>query len=101
MDKRNPPYFPVAGLNFAPARELVTTHPDAVCITDWRVARLLLVLEELDQGMAGLETLPRHDLINLISSAIQACGFADSDDARYAIAAVLQAIEAPAAETWS
>jgi hypothetical protein len=72
-----------------------------ICITDKRVARLLLVLQELDQSVAGLEHVPRHDLVSLISSAIQACGFADPEDARYAIAAVLQAIEAPAASEWS
>ncbi len=64
-------------------------------IADKRVARLLLVLQELDESVAGLEELPKSDLSELISSAILACGFVDPVEARYAIAAVLEAIEAP------
>jgi hypothetical protein len=66
-----------------------------VHIADKRVARLLLVLHELDESVAGLEELPKSDLSELVSSAILACGFVDPVEARYAIAAVLRAIEAP------
>jgi len=66
-----------------------------VHIADKRVARLLLVLHELDESVAGLEELPKSDLSELVSSAILACGFVDPVEARYAIVAVLKAIEAP------
>lgn len=64
-----------------------------VHIEDKRVAQLLLVLHEIDRAVAGLEGLPQTDLTELVSSAILACGFVDGTEARYAIAAVLEAIE--------
>jgi len=65
-----------------------------VRITDERVARLLLLLCELDESVAELEELPpKPELSELISSAILACGFVDPIEERYAIAAVLEAIE--------
>jgi hypothetical protein len=65
------------------------------CIVDSRVAELLSVLSEIDECMAGVEYLPKPDLKELISSAIFACGFTDASEMRYAIAAILEAIEAP------
>ncbi len=62
-------------------------------IEDKRVARLLLVLHELDESVAGLQALPKTELSELISSAILACGFVDPIEARYAIATVLETIE--------
>jgi hypothetical protein len=62
-------------------------------IADKRVARLLLVLHDLDESVLGLERLPQTELTDLVSSAIRACGFVDGVEARYAIAAVLEAIE--------
>ena len=77
-------------------------HPDSnVCIADQRVARLLLVLSELDECVAGLEGLPKDDLSNLVSSAIQACGFENPVEAQYAIATVLRAIEVPGSAGYS
>ena len=74
--------------------DFTTTRFDSnVHITDKRIARLLLVLHELDQYVAGLEQLPQTELIELVSNAILACGFADGTEARYAIAAVLEAID--------
>jgi hypothetical protein len=66
-----------------------------VHIADKRMARLLLVLHELDKSVAGLEDLPQTELSELVSSAILACGFVDAVEAQYAIAAVLAAIEMP------
>jgi hypothetical protein len=64
-----------------------------VRITDERVARLLLLLYELDESVAGLEEVPKTELRELISSAILACGFVDPLEVQYAIASVLEAIE--------
>ncbi len=76
------------------APEFTTTDSDSgVHIADKRIARLLLVLHDLDQYVAGLERLPQDELIELVSSAILACGFSDGTEARYAIAAVLDSID--------
>jgi hypothetical protein len=69
-----------------------TGSPQKIYVTDKRVARLLLVLQELDESVAGLEELPKTELSELVSNAILACGFVDPIEARYAIAAVLDAI---------
>jgi hypothetical protein len=77
-----------------PTTEFNQTCSDAkVHIADERLARLLLVLHELDESVAGLEELPTTELSELISSAVLACGFVDPIEARYAIAAVLEVIE--------
>ena len=70
-----------------------TSSHSGVHIADERVARLLTMLHELDESVAGLEELPNDELSELVCSAITACGFVDPIEARYAIAAVLEAIE--------
>jgi hypothetical protein len=64
-----------------------------VHIADRRISQLLLVLQELDESVAGLEGLQDSKLSELISSAIRGCGFIDPVEAWYAVAAVLEAIE--------
>jgi hypothetical protein len=76
-----------------PASEWNTIDSSRIHIADSKTARLLLVLHEIDQAVAGLEALPQTDLVELVSSAILACGFADGTEARLAIVAVLEAIE--------
>jgi hypothetical protein len=68
---------------------------------DARVAWLLLVLSELEECIAGMEELPIAELSALISNAILSCGFESPGEERYAIRAVLTAIEAPASPGWS
>ena len=62
-------------------------------IADKRVSRLLLVLQQLDESVAGLEDLQESELSELVSVAIRGCGFTDPVEASYAIATVLEAIE--------
>jgi len=77
-------------------RTLTTTNMDqSFCVPDMRVARLLLVLSELEARMAGLQDLPNSDLTELVSSAIVSCGFTDPDEIRRAIVEVLEVIEVP------
>lgn len=76
-------------------RILRTTNVDSSSVPDMRVARLLLVLSELEACMAGLDDLPVTDLTELVSSAILACGFTDPSEVQYAIAEVLGVIEGP------
>ena len=68
-------------------------HGSSVYVADKRVARLLFLLSEIDESVANLDDLSQADLVNLISGAITACGFVNPVEARYAIAAVLSAIE--------
>jgi hypothetical protein len=63
-----------------------------VRIADKRVARLLIVLQELDESLEVLEYLPKAELSELVASAIFACGFVNPVEASYAIAAVLETI---------
>jgi hypothetical protein len=93
MEKRKQ-FLDPSNRHILPSPACSKTRSDPrVHVEDKRVARLLLVLHELDQSVAGLEQLPQSELSELISSAILACGFADGTEARYAIAAVLEAIE--------
>jgi hypothetical protein len=98
---REAPMDKINELFLDPATEYVWLNPEfnktssdsKVHIADKRVARLLLVLHELDESVGGLEELPKTELVELVSGAILACGFVDPLEARYAIAAVLEAIE--------
>lgn len=60
---------------------------------DKRVARLLVLLQQLNQSAEELETLPEPELTEIVQSAIRLCGFVDPIETRNAIAAVLDAIE--------
>jgi hypothetical protein len=60
---------------------------------DKRVARLLVLLQQLNESAEGLETLPEPELSEIVHSAIRLCGFVDPIETRNAIAAVLDAIE--------
>ena len=94
MDKINKLFLDPSTERMWPTPDVNKAFADLkVRITDERVARLLLLLYELDESMAGLEELPKSELSELISSAILACGFVDPIEERYAIAAVLEAIE--------
>jgi hypothetical protein len=95
MDKINKLFLDPSTQHTWPTPEVNQAFADLrVRITDERVARLLLILHELDESVARLEELPpKTELSGLISSAIQACGFVDPTEERYAIAAVLEAIE--------
>jgi hypothetical protein len=61
-------------------------------VDDKRVARLLVLLKQLDESAAGLEMLPEPELNEIVSSAIRVCGFADRIEARDVFAIVLDAI---------
>ena len=64
-----------------------------VRITDKRVARLLLVLHQLDESLGALEEIPKAELSDLVTNAIKACGFEDPIEARCAISAILEMID--------
>ena len=94
MNKLRRLYDPIARHSLPVTDRSTTSFDSSVSIADERVARLLGVLQEIDQHVAGLEELPQNELIELVSNAIMDCGFVDGTEARYAIAAVLDAIDA-------
>jgi hypothetical protein len=78
-----------------PSRGLETALPQGgTAITHTQVARLLLILSEIDQCIAGFKNLPQEELSAVVLSAIAACGFTDPYEVRLVVATVLQAIEA-------
>jgi hypothetical protein len=60
---------------------------------DKRVARLLVLLQQLNESAEGLETLPEPELTEIVQCAIRLCGLVDPIETQSAIAAVLDAIE--------
>jgi len=62
-------------------------------VDDKRVARLLVLLKQLKESSAGLEALPEPVRSEIVSSAIQVCGFVDPIEARDVLAIVLDVIE--------
>lgn len=66
---------------------------EEVYIEDRRVARLLVLLEQLEQSTGGLAALPESELSEVVLSAVRLCGFVDELEARDVLAAVLAGIE--------
>ena len=98
MDEVQHPFFDATGIWPRLHRDLRSTATDtSVGITDSRVARLLLVLSDINESVAGLDSLPEAELTELVLGAIEACGFTDPVEVRSVVATVLQAIEAPGA----
>src|SRR5271168_463591 len=87
-------FYDILNLNIFSAPDCRTSRSDSnLHIADKRMASLLLVLHEIDRAVAGIGDLPQADLIELVSGAILACGFADGTEARLAVTAVLEAID--------
>ena len=58
-----------------------------------RAARLLVLLQQLDESVGGLKTLPEPELSEIVSTAIRVSGFVDLIEAGDVIAVVLDAIK--------
>jgi hypothetical protein len=98
MDEVQHQFYEATGIWPRLHRDLRSAGTDTSAgITDTRVARLLLVLSDINESVAGLESLPEAELTELVSGAIEACGFTDPIEVRSVVATVLQAIEAPGA----
>jgi hypothetical protein len=88
------PFSDAFNHNSSAAPECYMSRSDSkLHIADKRMARLLLVMHEIDRVVGGLRELPQSDLIQIASSAILACGFADGTEARHAITEVLEVID--------
>jgi hypothetical protein len=94
MDKINKLFsHPYAGsVGPAPDYHRAGSHL-TIRIADKRISRLLLVLQQLDESVAGLEQLQDSELSELVSAAIRGCGFIDPVEAWHAVATVLETIE--------
>ena len=92
MDKTNQWFTNTPAESMTATPRLSTLSDSMIHITDPRVAQLLLVLNELDESVAGLEGLPNSKLGDLVLDAILACGFVDPNDAQCAIAPILEAL---------
>jgi hypothetical protein len=94
MEKINE-LFPVSLADYTgpnPGFDKTGSHSE-VRIADERVTLLLVLLQLLDESAEGLETLPKPELSEIVSSAIRLCGFVDPIEARDVSATVLDAIE--------
>ena len=53
----------------------------------------MMLLQQIDESARGLDDVPMDELSEMVSSALGLCGFVDPNEARDAIAQVLEAIE--------
>lgn len=60
---------------------------------DERLPLLIVLLQQLDTSIHGLEALPDYELSEIIFATVRVCGFVEPMDALKAIAIVLQALE--------
>jgi hypothetical protein len=98
MDEVQYQFYDIGGIWPRLYRGLRSTATDTSAgVTDSRMARLLLVLSEINESVAGLDSLPETQLTELVSGAILACGFTDPAEVRSVVATVLNAIESPGA----
>jgi hypothetical protein len=96
MDKVNTLFLHSSVEHMCPNPAFDETLSDSdLDIHDKRVARLLVLLRQLDESAEGLEALPEPELSEIVSSALRVCGFGDPIEARDVIAIVLDAIEMP------
>ncbi len=94
MDNTNEPFLDAPVVDIHSGREFdeILFDSKAYIPDCHRIARLLRRLRELDESVAGLETLQEAELSELVCTAIREAGFVDPSEARYAIAAVLEII---------
>lgn len=76
-------------------RTEASAHDGIANSTVCRVARLLIVLSEIDETVAGIGVMPESELRGLVSGAIRACGFSNPAEVRWVLASVLEAIDGP------
>src|ERR1700733_6633318 len=94
MDKVSTPFLDSSVEHVCPNRAFDETFSDSdLHIHDKRVARLLVLLQQLNESVERLEALSEPELRETVSSAIRVCGFRDPIEAREVIAPVLDAIE--------
>lgn len=80
--------------HMSPDRAFGKTCSDSeLHLTDERLPRLLVVLQQLDEFMHGLEAVPERELSEIVSAALRVCGFVEPTEAYQVVAAILDAME--------
>jgi hypothetical protein len=94
MNNANKLFLGSSVIDMRPNSAFGETYSDVdVHIQDKKVAQLLLLLQQLDESAAGLGALPKHELNEILTSAIRVCGFVDPLEAQVVMATVFEAIE--------
>jgi hypothetical protein len=93
MNKANEVLLPSRQGDIGPKPGLGGTVSDEDLSINQRMARLLVLLTQIDEYAGGLDTVPVPELSEMVSSALGLCGFVDPAETRQVIATVLEAIE--------
>ncbi len=62
-------------------------------LKDRRIARLLILLRQINESTGGLGVFPESQVSEIVSCAVRLCGLTSSTEAREVVAAVLEALE--------
>ncbi|MGA9508758.1 MAG: hypothetical protein WBV55_09045 [Candidatus Sulfotelmatobacter sp.] len=77
-----------------PDRAFGKAYSDAsLYLKDQRVSQLVVLLQQIQESAGGLGALPKPQLNEIVSGAVQLCGFANSILAEDVIATILEAFE--------
>jgi hypothetical protein len=94
MDKINEPFPHWSSEPLHPDRAFGKAYSDArLYLKDQRVCQLIVLLQQVQQSAGGLGALPKAQLNEIVSTAVQLCGFANAILAEDVIATVLEAFE--------
>jgi hypothetical protein len=93
MKRINDVILPTRGRDIGPNPTFGGTVSDEDLSINQRMARLLVLLTQIDEYAGGLDTVPVPELSEMVSSALGLCGFVDPVETRQVIATVLDAIE--------
>lgn len=72
---------------------LETLFNDDRRFADNRLGRLLVLLQQLEASITGLETIPEDEFAEVIYAALRSCGFVEPVESYQVIATVLNALE--------
>jgi hypothetical protein len=62
-------------------------------VKDRRIARLLILLRQINESTGGLAAFPNPQVSEIVSCAVRLCGLGSSTEAKEVVAAVLEALE--------
>ena len=81
MDKVNELFFHSSGEHTCPNHTVARTYSgSSLYMKDKRVAQLLVLLQQLQESVGGLGALPKPELFQIVSSAVQLCGFVNPNE---------------------
>jgi hypothetical protein len=93
MDKVNELFFHSSAEHICPKHTVARSYSDSpVYIKDQRVAQLSVLLQQL-QELVGLGALPKPELFEIVSSAVQLCGFVNPNEMQAVIVTILDVFE--------